>query len=49
MAERRMFSKAVINSARFLTMPPSSFLSVATTGQTDTQEGFPHCIQGRGR
>lgn len=26
MAERRMFAKSVINSARFLTMPPSSRL-----------------------
>ena len=33
----------------WLTMAPSSPFSVAMTGQTGTQEGFPHCMQGSGR
>ena len=39
MAERRMFSKAVINSARFLTMPPSSRLLYYDLGMAADDDG----------
>ena len=40
MAERRMFSKAVINSARFLTMPPSSRLLYYDLGMAADDDGI---------
>lgn len=40
MAERRMFSKAVINSARFLTMPPSSRLLYYDLGMVADDDGI---------
>ena len=39
MAERRMFSKTVINSARFLTMPPSSRLLYYDLGMAADDDG----------
>lgn len=40
MAERRMFSKTVINSARFLTMPPSSRLLYYDLGMAADDDGI---------
>lgn len=39
MAERRMFAKSVINSARFLTMPPSSRLLYYDLGMAADDDG----------
>ena len=39
LAERRMFSKTVINSARFLTMPPSSRLLYYDLGMAADDDG----------
>lgn len=39
MAERRMFSKTVVNSARFLTMPPSSRLLYYDLGMAADDDG----------
>ena len=40
LAERRMFSKTVINSARFLTMPPSSRLLYYDLGMAADDDGL---------
>lgn len=40
MAERRMFAKAIVNSARFLTMPPSSRLLYYDLGMSADDDGI---------
>lgn len=40
MAERRMFAKSVISSARFLTMPPSSRLLYYDLGMAADDDGI---------
>ncbi|MCD8161332.1 MAG: hypothetical protein LUE61_09235 [Clostridiales bacterium] len=40
MAEKRMFTKAIVNSARFLRMPPSSRLLYYDLGMAADDDGF---------